>query len=315
MKFDCALAILVCLISPLIAKVHGFDELKYVGLNDGAESVSEPDNTSQNDGISQVMESLKSKFTVASDHAINQLESVLMIKNHPKVVGGLKSKIDVFRSSLLQHLENDLAELTRRFHGQRSSGPVTDDEKYEFTENVQNKWIDTLSADLTAFEQVVLPKWVNSVRHVWKGIEHEVMDKIQKFKKFIQKRIPTTSATCQLNNNYLMGSIGAPDNFRHDGLVLDVWGIPDNAANRGLFVLSVAGIIVISIFEPIIGACFGLIILIDLASCLMLDLIERKQTKDGPTDINTNGDYDSAGHDEHEVTESSKMAWEVPSFI
>ena len=120
-----------------------------------------------------------------------------------------------------------------------------------------------------------------------------------------------------------MGSIGAPDNFRHDGLGVSKVAIRFDVKGRSLggiggaalLFVTIAGIIAITTFAPMLGALFAFIVLVDFLTCLILDReIQRKLDQFQPDD-NTDVSDSSVGHYEHEVTEPSERAWKVRSFM
>jgi hypothetical protein len=263
--------VMASMVPSLLSKRHRFNEVETIRLDYEVDDLSNlVRQTSKNEAISAVMDSLSHNLTTASNHAISQLKSVLMLKNSSTVVDGLRAKIDVFRSGLLNRLQDDLSRLTEEYSSQMGGGPISDEQKYEFSEMVQDKWRDTLSTELVNFEESVLPRWVNSVRHVWKGIELEVMESIGKFKRIILKHLPSTSSKCEIAKSGLMTGIDSMDIVRNSRFGISKrWDIVDASALS----LAIGSIIVLAIFAPYFLAILGILFLFDLGACLAIHAI------------------------------------------
>jgi hypothetical protein len=212
--------------------------------------------------FSVVMSEVKGKLETATDQTMAHLNSVLMLKESSKVSEGLRSKIAELRETLVQDFEKDLTKVVKDFKSGRSTqGPLTDDETYAFSELLKNTWEETLTTDLEQFQQKSLPRWVSSVRNVWKGIEKKVMIKIDRFKKFVHKTTPRTSETCALPSSILVGTnaISAAAQRmekspmqRMDGSSAEIVG------KIAILILSVMGVIVLAAGLPYLFFLFGI---------------------------------------------------------
>ena len=121
---------------------NGLKFIKKEDLN-----VNEPD-------YAGVMDIVAEKLDAAVDQAMAHLNSVLMLKDSTKVSAELRSKITDFKDSLVKHFELDVTEVTNAFKEARGDqGPLTDEEKYEFSDVLKNKWEQTLTADLDTFQK------------------------------------------------------------------------------------------------------------------------------------------------------------------
>ena len=216
--------------------------------------------------FSGVMDAVKAKLETATDQTMSHLNAILMLKESSTVSEGLRYKIEEFKESLVQHLERDLFKVVKEFKNERSvQGPLTDDEKYAFSDLLKSTWEETLTTDLEAFQQGSLPRWVSSVRNVWKGIEKKVMAKIDRFKKFVHKTTPRTSDTCALPKSILVGSnaissasqrIQKIPMQRMDTSASEVFGM------TAIFILTVIGVVVLAAGAPFYVALIGVVVLV-----------------------------------------------------
>jgi hypothetical protein len=164
------------------------------------------------EGISKVMEILKANLTVAIDQAMIKLNSILLLKGHDQVSHGLFYKINQFKGGLADSFEDDLRIVTQNFK-RANDEPISENDKYEFSESVKAKWENTLAAKLESFSNEVLPSWVKSVVHIWKGVENKVSSNIEKFRKFVHRSYPRSQGTCSLPKSILLGSNHLNDAF------------------------------------------------------------------------------------------------------
>lgn len=218
--------------------------------------------------FSVVMSEVKGKLETATDQAMAHLNSILMLKESSKVSEGLRLKISEFKETLVKDFEKDLIKVVKDFKSGRSiQGPLTDDETYAFSELLKNTWEETLTTDLEEFQQKSLPRWVSSVRNVWKGIEKKVMIKIDRFKKFVHKTTPRTSETCALPSSILVGTnaISAAAQRmekspmqRMDGSSAEIVG------KIAIFILTVIGVIVLAAGLPYFFFLLGIFTLVEL---------------------------------------------------
>lgn len=292
MKVSSVFAI-IAVASSVSARIS-FDGLDGIRLDSGVDTVSATvDQQSTTDAKSHVMESLREKLAAGSNQAMSQLTSVLMLKKSSTAVAGLRAKIDMFQMTLLLRLQDDLSELSERF-GRNRSGPLSDDEKYQFSEMVQNKWGESLSSELSTFQQSALPKWVNSVRNVWKGLENQVMEKIRKFKIFMQKHVPSTAAVCRLSGSGSRTGLSSLDTVGNGRLGISKRFYGDMA----LLTVAVAAGIVLAIFAPYLFAVVGIVLAFDLATIYILEhIMDSEDTYDDDSTTFASEEDDDTDYD------------------
>jgi hypothetical protein len=238
--------------------------------------VNEPDYAGAMDIVSE-------KLDAAVDQAMAHLNSVLMLKDSTKVSAELRSKMTEFKESLVKHFELDVTEVANAFKEARvDKGPLTDEEKYEFSDLLKHKWEQTLTADLDTFQRNILPRWVSGVRNTWKGVEKMVMEKIEKFRKFIHKTIPRTSDTCSLPSSVLVGTnaiSAASSRLRKTSMQRMDGGSGLTVAGKvAIFILAIIGVITLAIGAPFFFFFLGVFWLTDRLSDLIfgpnLDALE-----------------------------------------
>jgi hypothetical protein len=218
--------------------------------------------------FAEVMGEVNEKLDAAVVQAMSNLNSVLMLKDSSKVSAELRSKIADFKKAVVKHFESDLAQVTAEFKDARGvEGPLSDEEKYEFTDRLKSKWEQTLTDELDAFQKNILPPWVSAVRNTWKGIEKKVMQKIQKFKKFVHKTIPRYSDTCALPSSVLVGSntiAAASRNMKRGSMQrMDKDSGLSFGGKVALFILAVIGVIVLAAGAPFFFVFLGVMWMTD----------------------------------------------------
>lgn len=161
--------------------------------------------TSNDDGVQKIMEILKGNMTIALDQTMYNLDSMLLLKGHRHISDGLRSKIESFADTLIEHLESDLSIAVSEYKSLYGIDPLSAQDSYEFSINIQQKWEDTLSRDIVDFQETTLPKFVTSIKKVWHGVERKVMSRIEKFEKFMHKNVQRTSTSCSVPKPLLSG--------------------------------------------------------------------------------------------------------------
>jgi hypothetical protein len=228
----------------------GVSSDKFVSLSKLEEEKSDPSETDS--AYAEIMKEVEAKLDAVTDQAIKQLKSILMLDDSSDVSEGLLEKIAEFQKKLTIDLESDLIDVVESFKSSRSSdGPLSDEESYEFLELLKTRWEGTLVKDLEEFQKSILPKWVSSVRDVWKGLEKKVMDRIEKFKQYVHKTSPRSSDTCELPRPVLLGTDAiskASKSLNPSGVSLaSNWG---TAGKVALFILAVSGVICLALAAP-----------------------------------------------------------------
>ena len=220
--------------------------------------------------FSVLMSEMKGKLESATDQTMAHLNSVLMLKESSEVSEGLRSTIAELRETLVKDFEKDLINVFKDFKSGRSTqGPLTDDEKYAFSRLLQNTLEATLTTDLEQFQQKSLPRWVSSVRNVWKGIEKKVMIKIDRFKKFVHKTTPRTSETCALPSSILVGTnaISAAAQRMENSPMQRMDGSSAEIVGKiAIFILTVIGVIVLAAGLPYFFFLLGIFTLMELVN-------------------------------------------------
>jgi hypothetical protein len=216
----------------------------------------------QEETVETVMEKVSAKLVEARELSLPQIKSVLLL-DRSRGMNGLKSMIDRFHDSLIARLTDDLSFLLKEFNNSKGDHVLDDDDKYEFMQNLQDKWEQTVADEMQMFQEKVLPKWIYSVRSVWSGIENKVMVKIKKFKKFLKKMAPKSIGRCR-------GSISSFDVSENveKSQALDIarfgrFELDVTIGQIFLFVSSVALIIVLCLTIPYLGALFAAGFIID----------------------------------------------------
>ena len=159
-----------------------------------------------NNDIQKIMEVLKSNLSTAADQTMAKLDSMLLLQGHPHISQRLRSKITAFTDILSVHLERDLSEAVAEYKSMHGSDPLADEEYDCFSQIIREKWEETLSSDLIAFQKTILPRFVNSIQMIWHGLEEKVINNIEKFKNMMQTRIPRFSDECSIPKIVLTGS-------------------------------------------------------------------------------------------------------------
>lgn len=157
------------------------------------------------DNIQKIMEILKGSLTAAADQTMAKLDSMLLLQGHPQVSKRLRSKISGFTNVLSVHLESDLSNAVSEYKSLHGSDPFADEDYYYFSQIILKKWEETLSSDLVAFQESILPRFVNSIHKIWHGLEKKVISNIEKFKNILYTRLPHFSDTCSIKKPILTG--------------------------------------------------------------------------------------------------------------
>jgi hypothetical protein len=238
------------------------EELEPSVVDDTVEKL-EP-SVSGDDVYSEIMKTVEAQLEAATYQAVAVLKSVLMLDDD-YVSAQLLAKLEEFRKHLIVELEDDLVDVVESCKSKRSTdGPLSDEERYEFLTILQARWEATLTKDIEEFQNSILPKWVSSVRDTWKGIEKEVMTKIERFKLHVRKTSPRLSDTCALprpilqGTESLSGASKSTDLYR--GSVLGTLG------KAAIFLLAVSGVICLALFAPFYFYLLGVFALIDWIS-------------------------------------------------
>lgn len=201
MKF--IIACLVCVVSFNHVRIRatplGSD------LYAGSQSWSAAAEHNSNDNIQKIMEILKGNLTAAADQTMAKLDSMLLLQGHPQVSQRLRSKISGFTNVLSVHLESDLSNAVSEYKSLHGSDPFADADSYYFSQIILNKWEETLSSDLVAFQESILPKFVKSILKIWHGLEKKVINNIEKFKNILYTRLPRFSDSCSVTKPILTG--------------------------------------------------------------------------------------------------------------
>lgn len=213
----------------------------------------------------EIMNEVESKLETATNHAIDQLKAILMLDDSKKISVGLLEKIVDFRKKLVNDLEDDLFATVESFKSNRSSdGPLSDDERYEFIELLKAKWEETLAKDIEDFQKTSLPRWVSSVRDVWKGVEQKVLAKIEKFKVYIQRTSPRSGDMCALPSAVIVGTNAISSaSKRFNRVDLSQGSAISIAGKVALFILAVTGVIVLALASPFFFYLLGVFWLVD----------------------------------------------------
>lgn len=215
------------------------------------------------DKVEEVMEKVSEKLVEAREISLSQLRSVLLL-NSSRIVNELKAKMDGFHDSLIGRLKKDLIVMVEEYKNASGDLVLEDEDKYEFTQNLQEKWEKTLSEEIQLFQEKVLPRWVYSVRNVWSGIEHKVMEKIKKFYNFLKKMAPKSISSCEGSNSSLKGSKSLEKSTELDIARFTRFDLGAEKVPIVLFVSFVAMIIAISLTVPFFPVIVVAILLIDI---------------------------------------------------
>lgn len=221
-------------------------------------------NSDQKNDLSEAMEQFRLKMAEASQNSLSQLQSVLMLNSTSQTFHALRSRIDDFQDSLMISLKDDLSFMLEEFKQAHVDDVVQDEDKYEFTQRVQEKWEETTSQHLQVFHEKVLPGWLVSVRHVWTGIENIVMEKMKKFKKFLEKMAPQSFTRCQRNESLInaSGKLESPSGF--EIARSNLWNPDVKTGRTMLFIGFVALIIWLSLVVPYLAIFLAGIFIADV---------------------------------------------------
>ena len=105
--------------------------------------------------VETVMEKVALKFVEAREHSWPQIKSVLLL-NRSRVMNDLKGRIDRLHDSLIARLKDDLSLLLKEFKNSNSDRILEDDDKYEFMQNLQDKWEQTVADEMQMFQDYYL---------------------------------------------------------------------------------------------------------------------------------------------------------------
>ena len=148
------------------------------------------------EATSTVMNIVRENITLVIDKGLVDVYSVLLLNNSKTASEELKIKMIDFKETLLKHLQHDLSNSAKEFFDDSKKEELIDLDGYDFREIVQLKWENTLSSDLENLQEKIIPAWIVKFKYVWKGLERNILEKVVKFKRFVQNAYPKSFGSC-----------------------------------------------------------------------------------------------------------------------